>query len=100
MLTLNDALVIEGETESDELGYYQSVQRAINGGCWSFQGSYGRTMMAAIQEGRCLLGKGFCLDAYNNRIPSRGDVQEGTLGSRQYVVDRMGEDWAAAMEGV
>ena len=37
------------------------------------------------------------------RVINRGmwghEVKEGTKGSRQYVADRMGEEWAAAMEG-
>jgi hypothetical protein len=100
-LNLNDVLVIEGEQESTEEGYYASLQRAINSlDAWKLQGSYGRTMMAAIEEGRCMLGRKPTADYYRNRIPSRDEVQAGTKGSRQFVVQMYGEAWAADMEAV
>lgn len=96
---LNDVYAIEGEVEVTEQEYFLSVQRAINGGMWSLQGSYGRTMMDAIKSGRCLLGPGPAQDAYLNRIPGRTEVKDGTTGSWSFVADEMGEDWATAMEG-
>ena len=100
-LELNDVLVIEGEEESTEEGYFASLQRAINSlSAWKLQGSYGRNMMAAIEQGRCMLGRAGTADAYGNRIPSRDEVQAGTKGSRQYVVEMSGEAWALEMEGV
>ena len=78
-----------------------SIQAAINSGsAWSFQGSYGRTMMSAIEGGYCMLGKRPARDYYGNRIPSRDEVKSGTKGSREYVVDAVGEDWANYMEAV
>jgi len=100
MLTMNDIENIESNEEASELDYYKSIQKAINDGCWSLQGSYGRTMMEAIKAGRCMLGTSDARDYYGNHIPSRSQVQEGTKGSRDYVVDAMGEEWAAEMEGV
>lgn len=98
-MTLSQALMFEGEVDCDELSYYANMQQLINGGtAWSFQGSYGRSMMDAITEGRCMLGENPARDYYGNRIPSRHEVQEGTKGSRQYVVDAMGEDWAQQLE--
>lgn len=99
MLTMNDIENIE-TNECSEIEYYKSIQKAINGGMWGLQGSYGRSMMAAIDAGLCMLGRGDTLDYYGNRIPSRSMVQEGTKGSREFVVRAMGEEWAAAMEGV
>lgn len=100
MLTMQDIENIEGIDPVSEIDYYKSIQRAINAGNWSLQGSYGRAMMGAIDSGRCMLGTSGARDYWGNYIPSRDEVKEGTKGSRQYVVDRMGEEWAAAMEGV
>lgn len=83
--------------ECSERDYYKSIQRAINGGMWSLQGSYGRTMMDAIKSGRCMLGKNPARDYWGNYIPSRGQVKRGTAGSRALVVQTMGESWARAM---
>ena len=95
---LNDVYAIEGEVEVSAQEYFLSVQRAINGGMWSLQGSYGRTMMDAIKSGRCLLGRNAVADFWGNKVPARTEVEEGTKGSRSFVVAEMGEDWAAAME--
>ena len=85
--------------EVPELDYYLSVQRAINSGMWSLEGSYGRAMMDAIRSGRCLLGPAAARDYYGNVIPSRDDVKEGTMGSIGYVEAAMGGDWLFEMEG-
>ena len=58
MLALHDVEVITGSEEADEISYYTSIQRAINAGSWSFEGSFGRSMMAAIEDGRCFLEAG------------------------------------------
>ena len=100
MLTINDINNIEADNDCSELDYFKSIQRAINGGMWGLQGSYGRTMMAAIESGHCMLGTSRARDYYGNTIPSRDDVVEGTKGSRQYVAAANGEEWAAAMEAV
>lgn len=100
MLTMNDIENIEGLAEISELDYYKSIQKAINAGSWSLQGSYGRTMMEAITSGLCMLGTTRARDYWGNTIPAREDVVEGTKGSREFVAERMGEEWAAAMEGV
>ena len=98
-MTLSQILKFEGEVDCDELEYYANMQQLINSGsAWSFQGSYGRTMMEALESGRCMLGEQPARDYYGNRIPSRHEVQEGTKGSRQYVVEACGEDWAQHME--
>jgi hypothetical protein len=98
MLTLNDIEAIECDEELTDEGYYLSIQRAINSGsAWSFQGSYGRAMMDAIQSGCCMLGPRDARDYYGNHIPSRSQVQEGTKGSFEFVADTMGEEWAELM---
>ena len=98
MLTLNDINNIECDDEATELDYYLSIQRAINGGMWGLQGSYGRAMMDAINGGYCMLGAKAARDYYGNGIPSRNDVKPGTKGSYDFVIDNMGLEWAREME--
>jgi hypothetical protein len=96
-LNLHDIDTIEDGAET-ELEYFESIQKAINSGhAWSMQGSYGRTMMDAIQGGYCLLGHERFSDYYGNTIPSRDDVQEGTKGSYEYVTRLQGQEWADMM---
>lgn len=97
MLTLNDINTIESDDEISELEYYAAIQRAINGGMWGLQGSYGRTMMDAISSGHCMLGTKSARDYYGNGIPSREDVKPGTKGSYDFVIDNMGLEWARSM---
>lgn len=87
-----DVLSVE-DGEGDDA----ALQRIINRGMWSLQGSFGRTMMAAIEEGRCLLGPAPARDYWGNFIPSRDQVKPGTKGSWQYVAERFGEEHANAM---
>jgi len=94
MFDLNDINTIESDDCASPEQYYASIQRAINSGLWGLQGSYGRTMMMAIEAGYCVLGRSRAKDYYGNTIPSRDDVQEGTKGSIEYVVDRFGQEWA------
>lgn len=100
MFDLNDIQNIECDNGCDELEYFNSIQKAINSGMWGLQGSYGRTMMEAITDGRCLLGKSRASDYYGNVIPSRDDVKEGTKGSYDYVADAYGVEWADMMAAV
>jgi len=98
MLTLNDINNIECDDEVSQLDYYLGLQRAINSGMWGLQGSYGRAMMGAIESGHCMLGTKSARDYYGNGIPSRNDVQPGTKGSYDFVIDNMGLEWARKME--
>ena len=100
MFDLNDIENIECDNGCDEQEYFVSIQKAINSGMWGLQGSYGRTMMAAIESGQCLLGKSRARDYYGNVIPSRDDVQFGTKGSYEFVADAMGAEWADMMAAV
>lgn len=100
MLTLNDINTIESDEDVSEDEYFLSIQRAINSGAWSLQGSYGRTMMDAINAGRCVLGKTRARDYWGNTIPSRDDVKQGTKGSYEFVADAMGTEWADMMAEV
>lgn len=101
MFALADINVIEGNEEASEVEYFQSIQRAINSGtAWSFQGSFGRTMMEAIESGKCLLGLSSARDYYGNRIPSRDEVKQGTKGSLDFVVQHSGQEFADLISNV
>jgi hypothetical protein len=97
MITLDDIELIEGDTTCTMEEYYLAMQRAINAGAWSLQGSYGREMMRAIEAGLCMLGRDQYRDYYGNNIPSRDDVKPGTKGSYQFVIDERGLEWADLM---
>jgi hypothetical protein len=99
-LSIKDINNIESEAEVDDQELYASIQRAINGGLWSLQGSYGRAMMQAISDGWCLLGTDSFNDYYGNRIPSRTEVKEGTKGSPEYVLEHRGQEWLDFLEGL
>jgi hypothetical protein len=99
MLSLNDIETIENGAETEE-DYFLSIQAAINGGAWALQGSYGRAMIDAIKGGQCLLGRAACRDYWGNTIPGRDDVKAGSVGSYDFVVKTMGQEWAETMEGV
>ena len=98
MFTVNDIDNIESDEDVSEMDYFLSIQRAINSGMWGLQGSYGRTMMDAIKSGRCMLGTKSARDYWGNNVPSRNDVQPGTKGSKDFVIDAMGIEWANEME--
>lgn len=51
------------------------LQRAINdGNPWEMQGSYGRSMMEAVECGECMLGEQPAFNAYGGRIPARSEI--------------------------
>ena len=94
---LEDIHTIECDEDTTQEEFYLALQRTINSGMWSLQGSYGRQMMDAIKSGYCMLGMSDARDYWGNHIPSRDQVKPGTKGSYEYVVDRMGQDWADLM---
>lgn len=100
MFTANDAMELEnGETTPEESA--KLLQKAINDGTgWLLQGSYGRSMMQALEAGDCMLGLNPAKDAFGNRIPARHEVEAGSKGSRALVVQRHGEAWAQMLESV
>lgn len=100
MKNLMDTVMELEEGTDNEIEYYTNLQRVINAGQWSLQGSFGRTMMAAIEAGKCMLGTSPAYDYYRNYIPSRTDVQAGTKGSREFVQDMSGTEHAELMAGV
>jgi len=91
---------VEGDVDMDPFEYYSVLQAAINGGtAWRLQGAYGRELMAAINNGYCMLGEAASTDYYGNYIPSRDDVKPGTKGSWEFVARLQGETWANTIDG-
>jgi hypothetical protein len=100
MFGLDDVNTIESGDATEE-EYFSALQRAINSGDgWKLQGSYGRSMMDAIEAGKCLLGHNRCRDYWGNMIPGRYDVKPGTKGSVEFVIEHSGEAWGSTMEAV
>jgi len=101
MLKLSDINTIECDEDASPEELACALQRAINSlEAWKFQGSMGRSMMRAIEAGHCMLGLEATKNYYGANIPSRTDVLPSTLGSREWVVNHMGEEWAQMIEGV
>lgn len=83
------------EGQGDEEDYAIAMQNSINTGvAWKMQGSVGRELMRAINEGACMLGKTGASDYYGNYIPSRDEVKPGTKGSYEFVADINGSEYA------
>lgn len=100
MTTYDDIMAIEGEAETAE-EFYEALQRQINSGqIWLLQGSAGRTAMDAIQNGYVMLGREMRRDYWGNVVPPRHAIKAGEHGSRDFVADVQGEEWAERMEAV
>jgi hypothetical protein len=95
---LDDIEALERDEDASMEEEYCALQRGINCGLWVSTGSLGRMAMGAIEGGRCMLGPFPSRDYYGSYIPSRTEVEPGTKGSREFVVERMGEEWAAMLE--
>lgn len=71
--------------QSSEDDTVAMFQRMINdGSVWRLQGSYGRAAMDLLRSGQCILGEKGHRDYYGNYVPSRTEVQPGTMGSVEY----------------
>lgn len=78
------------DAEPDEV--IEAYQHLINtGDAWRLEGHVGRTAMALIEAGHCVLGEHGNRDAYGNYVPSRHEVESGTKGSLEYA-ERMQEE--------
>lgn len=86
---LAKSMALEGYFEEDEEDRenhsVKEMQKMINSGlCWKMEGSVGRSAMACIESGDCILGKVGHKDYWGNYVPSRFEVQSGTKGSIAY----------------
>ena len=63
------------------------LQKLINTGqAWHLEGSVGRQCMDALRSGMCMLPKKSFTDAYGNRIPSRDELKQGSMGTWQNTI--------------
>ena len=74
------------EDDVSEEEVIEGFQGLIDSGdAWRLEGSVGRTAMAMIENGQCMLGEESHTDYYGNHVPSRFEVKAGTKGSREYM---------------
>lgn len=76
------AIYREDATDDEVASAYQVL--IDSGAAWRMDGSTGRTAMALIEDGYCVLGPEGHRDYYGNYVPSRTEVQPGTKGSVEY----------------
>jgi hypothetical protein len=76
-----EVLTPTSETRNQDL----SLQELIDSGlAWQLEGHIGRQAMACIESGLCTLGPEGHHDYWGNYVPSRTEVQPGTVGSPEY----------------
>lgn len=81
-----DFLWDEDATQEEVIAGYQGL---INSGmAWKLEGHVGRTAMAMIENGDCMLGEEGHRDYWGNYVPSRHEVQSGTKGSPEFCANR------------
>jgi len=75
--------------------YVSELQALIDSGmAWMLEGSVGRAAMDAIKAGVCVLGEVGHRDYWGGYVPSRFEVEPGTVGSVEYA-QRMAEEGVA-----
>lgn len=67
----------------EEHGYAEMQSMIDSGMAWRMEGSYGRSAMAMLQSGACMLPKEPYRDYYGNTVPSRDWLEKGTKGTFQ-----------------
>jgi len=73
--------------------YVENMQELINTGtAWKLEGSVGRSAMALIENGECMLGEEGHRDYWGNYVPSRHEVKAGTKGSPEYCEQRSNDN--------
>ncbi len=81
---MNDILAFEEGTLSEQETIALFQRLIDDGSVWKLQDSYGRTAMALIDAGQCILGLTGHLDYYGNYVPSRFEVKPRSKGSAEY----------------
>lgn len=78
-----DFLWNDNVSEDEFIAGYQEL---INSGAaWRLEGSVGRTAMHLIEAGKCTLGEAGHRDYWGNYVPSKYEVESGTVGSQEFV---------------
>lgn len=76
------ALYRESATHDEIVEAYQAI--IDSGEAWRLEGHVGRTAMALIESGECILGEEGHRDYWGNYVPSRHEVVPGSKGSVEY----------------
>ena len=82
------ALYDEDATDAEIAEAYQAL--IDSGTAWRLEGYVGRTAMRLIEAGVCVLGEVGHRDFWGNYVPSRYEVEPGTMGSVEYATERGG----------
>ena len=72
------------EAERDGLHEYpvEFLQHLIDSGVgWTYEGALSAAIVAALADGRCVLGPVAHRDYHGNVVPARGEVEPGAKGS-------------------
>ena len=85
-----EALWNEDATEEEIVETYQELVNT--GTAWRLEGHVGRTAMAMIEAGQIALGVEGHRDYYGNYVPSRTEVEPGTKGSVEFVLEQTGRE--------
>ncbi len=75
------------ESERDGLHEYpvEFLQHLIDtGDGWRYEGALPKAVMAALADGRCVLGTTARRDYQDNVVPARSEVAPGAKGSLEY----------------
>lgn len=76
--------IIHKLNQSQSINNASWLQKLINNGqAWHMEGAVGRAAMDALRSGACYLPKKSFTDAYGNKVPSRDELQSGTMGTIQ-----------------
>lgn len=103
MAGLRTTLRVENNIGNDGLTLKdaKAIQQVINDGTgWLMQGCFGRELMRRLEAGDVMLGQIARCDFWGNRIPARDQVQPGTKGSYELVVETHGKAYADALAAV
>ena len=76
------------------------VQRQINDGTIWREDATSRLALQFLEQGLCLLPEKPYRDNYGNKVPSRGSLKPGTIGTWSYVVARRGRSWADKLTSI
>lgn len=81
----------EAMQDEDPETSIRGLQALVNSGAaWRLEGAVGREAMRAIDDGLVVLGHEGHRDAYGNYVPSRTEVEPGTVGSVEYATNLTG----------
>ena len=88
-----------GNYGEDQFEEELNLQKLINSGmAWKWEGGVGREAMTALEDGRCMLPNVERWDYWGNVVPARYMLEPGSVGTRELVVERYGEEYAKELE--